>query len=58
MSILPQGEDLRKAVTWISEERQTDPEASLTKLIRSACMKFDLSPKDAEYLERFYKKDQ
>ncbi len=55
MSILPEGEELRKAVTWISEERQTDPEASLVKLIQSACMKFDLSPKDAEFLAQFYK---
>ncbi|HIJ57995.1 MAG TPA: hypothetical protein HPQ03_18005 [Deltaproteobacteria bacterium] len=55
MSIIPEGEELRKAVTWISEERQTDPEAKLSKLIESACMKFDLSPKDADFLARFYK---
>lgn len=54
MSILPEGEELRKAVTWISEERQTDPEAKISKLIESACMKFDLSPKDAEFLGKFY----
>ena len=58
MSILPEGEDLRKAVTWISEERQTDPNANLSKLIQSACMKFDLSPKDAEFLDKFYKKSE
>ena len=59
MSILPEGEELRKAVTWISEERQTDPEASLAKLVQSACMRFDLSPKDAEFLMRFFaKKDE
>ncbi len=58
MSILPEGEELRKAVTWISEERQTDPEASLVKLIQSASMKFDLSPKDAEYLAQFYSEDK
>ena len=57
MSILPEGEELRKAVTWISEERQTDPEASLPKLIQSASMKFDLSPKDAEFLAQFYKEN-
>ena len=55
MNVLPEGEDLRKAVKWISEERQTDPDASLAKLIQSACMKFDLSPKDAEFLGQFYK---
>lgn len=58
MSILPEGEELRKAVKWISEERQTEPEANLTKLIESACIKFDLSPKDAEFLCQFYKKDK
>jgi len=57
MSILPEGEELRKAVTWISEERQTDPQANIPKLIESACMKFDLSPKDAEFLAQFYKKN-
>lgn len=57
MSIIPEGEELRKAVTWISEERQTDPEAKLSKLIESACMKFDLSPKDADFLAQFYKKN-
>ena len=57
MSIQPEGEELRKAVTWISEERQTDPEANISKLIESACMKFDLSPKDAEFLAQFYKEN-
>ncbi len=57
MSILPDGEELRKAVTWISEERQTDPETNISKLIESACMKFDLSPKDADFLTKFYKEN-
>lgn len=55
MSIQPQGEDLRKAVKWISEQRQEDPPKSLLKLIETACMKFDLSPKDEEFLYKFYK---
>jgi len=58
MSILPEGEELRKAVKWISEERQTEPEANLTKLIESACIKFDLSPKDEEFLGKFYNENQ
>lgn len=49
-TVQPEGEDLRKAVKWISEERQYDPEARLSKLIEEACLKFDLSPMDAEYL--------
>jgi len=50
MSILPEGEQLRKAVKWISDERLDHPEASLFKLIEKACLKFDLPPKDAEFL--------
>ena len=44
MSILHESEQLRKAVKWISDERLDNPEASL------ACLKFDLPPKDAEFL--------
>jgi hypothetical protein len=52
MSIQPNGEDLRKAVKWISEERQFNPGKDFNTLIEEACMKFDLSPKDADFLLR------
>ena len=54
MSILPEGEQLRKAVRWISEERQERKDANLAKLIDEACVKFDLSPTDSEFLIRFF----
>jgi hypothetical protein len=54
-TVQPEGEDLRKAVKWISEERKYDPEAKTSKLIEEACLKFDLSPMDAEYLLNFLK---
>jgi hypothetical protein len=56
-TVQPEGEDLRKAVKWISEERKYDPDARLSKLIEEACLKFDLSPMDAEYLLSFFKKE-
>ena len=52
-TIQPEGENLRKAVKWISEERKYNPEAKPVKLVEQACLKFDLSPKDADYLTRF-----
>jgi hypothetical protein len=55
MSIMPQGEQIRKAVKWISEMRQTEPQADPPKLVEQACLKFNLSPIDAEYLERWVK---
>jgi hypothetical protein len=53
MSLQPDGEDIRKAIKWISEERKYNPEAKPIKLVEEACLKYDLSPKDAEYLTNF-----
>ena len=52
MSIQPKGEDLRRAVKWVSEERKYNPEKEQKALIQEACVKFDLSPLDADFLLR------
>ena len=54
MSIQPEGEQLRNAVKWISEQRQ-DGEVDDKKLVGEAALKFNLSPKEADYLRRFLK---
>jgi hypothetical protein len=54
MSILPEGEQLRKAIKWISDERQENPGVGLFTLIEKACLKFDLSPKDGDFLMKFF----
>ena len=51
-TVQPQGEDIRRAVKWISEERTYHPQRKLSELIDEACLKFDLSPMDAEFLFR------
>ena len=53
-TILPQGENVRKAVKWISEERQGRAGKKLSQLIEEAAVKFDLSPAESEYLFRFF----
>ena len=58
MSIQPEGELLRKAVKWVSEERTYNPEKKLKALVDEACMKFNLSPKEAEYLFRFFTQEE
>ena len=58
MSIIPQGEDVRRAVKWISEMRKDDPHADPRKLVEEACLKFNLSPMDAEYLARWVKEEK
>ena len=56
MSIAPEGEDLRRAVKWISGEREFDPAKGIQKLIEAASIKYNLSPKDEAFLIRFFKK--
>ena len=57
MSRQPEGEDLRKAIRWISEMRQSEPQKSIGALIEAACVKFDLSPLDADHLARYLKSE-
>jgi hypothetical protein len=54
--IAPQGENVRKAVKWISDKRQYEAEqcGPLASLIEEAGRKFDLSPKDEDFLFRFF----
>lgn len=52
-SIMPEGAALRKAVQWVSKMRE-EGNTSLPSLIDQACIRFNLSPKDAEFLGRFF----
>lgn len=54
MSIQPEGENLRKATRWISDERLGRSDAKLSSLIEQAAVKFNLSPTDTEFLMRFF----
>ena len=58
-TIVPQSELTRKAVTWICEKQEEDQGKALSGLIEEAAVRFNLSPKDVEFLQRFYsdKKD-
>ena len=52
MNIQPKGENLRKAVTWVLEEKKLNSEKPLKEFIEEACLKFDLTPMEAEFLLR------
>jgi hypothetical protein len=52
MTIQPKGEDLRKAVKWVSQEHKYNKGKKLKALIEEACLKFNLSPMDADFLTR------
>ena len=56
--VQPDEEKIRRATKWLIEERKFSPDSSITKLIEEACLKFDLSPMDAEFLQRFVKDEK
>ena len=54
-TIQPKGEQLRQAIKWISAERQENESRAIPRLIEEAALRFNLSPKDEEFLRSFYK---
>ncbi len=56
-TVQPQGENLRQAVRWISEQLDQDSNRKIPVLIQEACVRFNLTPKDEVYLASFYRSD-
>lgn len=53
-TIMPEGESVKKAIRWVSERIQEEPQRSVKSIINEAILRFDLSPKDSEFLIKFY----
>ena len=53
-TVLPEGEDIRQAVKWVSQCKEDQQDKNLKKLVEEACLKFDLSPQKAEFLYNFF----
>ncbi len=55
-TIMPDSEDVQRAIKWISQSLEEKPDQSVGKLVEQAVFKFDLSPVDSEFLIGFFKK--
>ena len=55
--VMPKGENIRKAIRWISNNLKENASQSLKKLINDAILRFDLSPGDSEFLINFYREN-
>ncbi|HDQ04845.1 MAG TPA: hypothetical protein ENN23_09885 [Deltaproteobacteria bacterium] len=55
-NIMPEDEHIKKAVKWISAGLSENDNEPLPVLIEKAVFKFDLSPKDADFLVGFFGK--
>ena len=54
--ILPKGESLKRAVQWISSQLNLESNQDMIKLLNEATLRFDLTPKEAEFLFQMYTK--
>ena len=52
--LLPDGEEIRRAVKWVSGNLLENPGQPVQPLVQEAIFKFDLSPRDADFLIGFY----
>ncbi len=57
-TIMPQTDLTRKAIAWISEEQSNGTDKKLIQLIEEAAVRFNLGPKDEDFLHRFYKENK
>lgn len=54
-TIVPEGENVPKAIKWISANIEENENQPILQLVEKAVFKFDLSPKDAEFLSGFFR---
>lgn len=52
--LLPKGEELRRAIRWISDRLQDQPDLPWRPLVQEAVFKFNLSPRESELLFDFF----
>ena len=53
----PQGDALKKAIQWVAEQRKAGTDKTPSALADEAGFRFDLSPKDSEFLLRFIREE-
>ncbi|MDI6742032.1 MAG: hypothetical protein QMD11_04755 [Smithella sp.] len=54
-TIMPEAENVQKAIKWISANLEEKGSQPLQALIEKAVFKFDLSPKDTDFLMNFFR---
>lgn len=52
-TVMPEGERIKKAVAWVGEQRRESPDKKPLAIAAEAMIKFDLSPLEADFLEKF-----
>ena len=54
-TIVPEGKNVKQAIKWISENLKEHQTQKPIEFIEKAGARFNLSPRDEEFLRSFYK---
>ena len=52
---MPKSEAMKRAIEWFSEKKKENPDQNLFTLADKAAMRFNLSPKETDFLYKFAK---
>lgn len=55
VGIQPEGESMRRAIRFVSESIEDAPERPVASILDEATLRFDLDPRQAEFLIEFYR---
>lgn len=55
MTVIPENEQLKRAIKWISDQLMEDEHLHKLTLVNEATLRFDLDPKQSTFLINFYK---
>ena len=55
-TIQPPSANLKKAICWLSETVQSHPEKSRKQILEEAELRFDLTPRECEFLHTNFQK--
>ena len=55
--ILPAGDKMKKTICWISEMIKAHPDKNRQQVISEAEIRFDLSPKECDFIDRKLRTD-
>lgn len=53
--MFPKGEKIKRAITWVNENKDDFPGKNIIMIANEASVKFDLNPPESEFLVRFFK---
>jgi hypothetical protein len=54
-TVMPEGKNVQNAIKWISANLEDNENQPIKQLVEKAVFKFDLSPKDTEFLFGFFR---